>query len=106
MKPNKADELVPDPTPKDILDVLPDMIRIAEEGDEFDRTARMLLAKGWTEEDLRVGLRKLTAVSQVYTLTLHNKYRDIAISKMTGTRWASDLKQSLRWIKKGVKGLE
>lgn len=93
-----ADKLVP-AAPKNILDVLPEMIRIAKEGNEFDRISRMLEAAGWTEMDLWREVKKLYTGAE-FTLTLQNRFRDITRHNMRDTRYADGLKQSLRWIKK------
>ncbi len=89
---------------KRIEDVLPEMIRIAAEGDAVDRIADYLIHSGWTKMDVWREVKKLNA-SSVFTNSLQNEVSDrLSGFKKTGhTNLAADLKRDHRWLAKGRK---
>ena len=88
--PKAADRLVP--APKNIEDVLPEMIRIASEGDEFKRIVEMLVQQGWTREDVWRESKKLTMASDMFKSALLNRFDDIVKHKQVNTSWTHMLK--------------
>lgn len=63
---------------KQLADVLPEVIRILQEGDAIHRVAKYLSSAGWTAMDVwRELVQKQSGHSDPFTLTLQNDLRDI-----------------------------
>ena len=63
---------------KSIMDVLPELIKIAKSGDIVKRMAEYLISQGWTEEDwAHQSTRYLYRVNSSVVLAVRNAIRDI-----------------------------
>ena len=72
-----AKHIIGEATPPPIEELLPEMVKIAEEGDVIERLVRFLITKGYTDQDLWREIKKLSFVSEVHTMALRNTFQDI-----------------------------
>jgi hypothetical protein len=93
-----ADRLLPEV--KDIGAVLPEMIRIAGEGDVAERIAKLLVSQGWTSMDLWREVKRLEGVSIDFTRAIEYALRDaIRNPKRSGGEMALQLARAKKWLK-------
>lgn len=90
------------PQEKQIEPLLPELIKILEEGGAVERMGRFLVSQGWTYQDAWREVKKISA-STVCTGALTYAVKDLAEhGQMSGIEheWADSLRFDLKRVKK------
>lgn len=97
-----ARQIIGEAAPPPIEELLPEMVKIAEEGDVIERLVRFLMSKGYTDQDLWREIKKLSFVSDVHTMALRNTFQDIQHSGKSSSihNPLGGLRNQLRYAKR------
>lgn len=89
---------------KRIEPLLPQIIKIVNEGNVVKRVITLLIKEGWKDEDVWRELKKLS-VDDAFTSGVHNGMRDVSRGAITSDftdEWMESLKYDMRRLKKAA----
>jgi hypothetical protein len=97
-----AKQIVGESVPPPIEELLPEMIRIANEGDVNERIAKLLVSKGYTHMDAWRELKKLIGVSSPHTQAIEYAVKDLLNGKtsFSYSNPVGELKTTLHLLKR------